>query len=231
MEATQLTRTVTGVVVARRILGKSLAFCDLRLDEDEQLLQVTFKPSVLATACIFPGKKALLPFGSKLTLDINQHSEVEHYSILFNPSKSAQDKASSNADGSINISDLLRHRNQYFQSASTAPSSTTSSTSTSPSSSSSPLSPHQSSQKQHTPVHNSLSSSPSKSTAIFESKQYHKMPFHEPPPPSLATSADVFMTTAYSIARTFSFCKVVNVPITTNQIVLHICYIRKHLLR
>ena len=100
-----------GTIVGRRVLGKSLAFCDIRpstsslpsntTSPSPSIIQVTFNHTT--TTHPFPDKTSRLPFGATIEVLTNQQNEVIEFAILFHP---GEEQPSS-------ISDLLHRRNQF----------------------------------------------------------------------------------------------------------------------
>ena len=120
---------VQGAIVGRRILGKHLTFCDILPNTVEDVatepIQLTFNHhfTVLATTP-FPNKPSRLPFGAIINAECNVAHEVSKYAIVFNPANAAN-AVSSNPDGSINLSDLLKYRSKCHVEATAGMSSST----------------------------------------------------------------------------------------------------------
>ena len=100
--------TIHGKIVARRILGSHLAFCDIMPSNTDDVIQLTFNHKTSSSN--FPNKTSKLPFNATIHAQCNDNNEVITYTLSKMPT-------TCNNDGSTNISDVLHLRNQMYKEA------------------------------------------------------------------------------------------------------------------
>jgi hypothetical protein len=118
---------VEGFITRRRCCGKSLAFADILIEDEaeddknkEKKLQIKFQrdsPLWDIRATNFPKKNSQLPYGAKISVDVEVYDEkwiVKAWETLSNPREEALELAKQNQTDGISCSKYLKSRSNAF---------------------------------------------------------------------------------------------------------------------